>query len=129
MYKEIVISIIIVISIFILNNVTENYTKDSLEIMIKNFSEIKEELFKEEKSTEILSKKLENLMDDWNKRNEELAYYIEHDELEKVETEIALIEGQSESELYDEICPELEKCIFILEHIEDKTALNIKNIF
>lgn len=129
MYKEIVISIIIVISIFILNNVTENYTKDSLEIMIKNFSEIKEELFKEEKSTEILSKKLENLMDDWNKRNEELAYYIEHDELEKVDTYLYALKANIESNDYQQAVENLYICEYIIDHIDEKEAFLLKNIF
>ena len=35
----------------------------------------------------------------------------------------------TEIKKYDEIVPELDKCIFILEHIQDKTVLNIKNVF
>ena len=60
---------------------------------------------------------------------EKLAYYIEHDELEKVETQIYAIKGFCEVEKYDEILPEAEKCSFILKHIEEKTKLSVKNIF
>ena len=65
----------------------------------------------------------------WDEMQELLSFYIEHDELEKVETQLAVINGQMESKLYDEAVVEIERCKFILEHIADKTAFNIKNIF
>lgn len=76
-----------------------------------------------------LENKIVEIENEWNEYQEKLAYYIEHDELEKVETQIFTMKGFSEIKKYDEIIPELEKCIFILEHIQDKTKLNVKNIF
>ena len=131
MGKETIISTVIVILIIIGNIVTQNFTVDSVETITNQLSELKTVIFEKEENIneEEIKNKLEEIEKNWESRHDKLAYYIEHDELEKVEAEIALMEGQSESELYDEICPELEKCIFILEHIEDKTALNVKNIF
>ena len=40
-----------------------------------------------------------------------------------------LMKGNVEVKLYDESIPELEKCVFILQHIQDKTSLDVKNIF
>ena len=76
-----------------------------------------------------VSGKVNEIENRWNEYQEKLAYYIEHDELEKVETQIFTMKGFSEIKKYDEIIPELEKCIFILEHIQEKTKLNVKNIF
>lgn len=129
MKKELVICIVVISFVIIGNIVTQNYTKKCVEDMEVQLSQFKEVVLQKEKNKEEINKKIQKVKTKWDGMQEKLAYYIEHDELEKVETEIALIEGQSESELYDEICPELEKCIFILEHIEDKTALNVKNIF
>lgn len=39
------------------------------------------------------------------------------------------MKGFGEIGRYDEILPELEKCVFILEHIQDKTRLNVKIYF
>ena len=80
-----------------------------------------------DKST--IQKETDNLESTWNEFQEKLAYYIEHDELEKVETQIYAIKGFCEVEKYDEILPEAEKCSFILKHIEEKTKLSVKNIF
>ena len=79
--------------------------------------------------SEYIGNEIKEIEDLWNESQEKLAYYIEHDELEKVETQIFTMSGFNEIEKYDEIVPELEKCVFILEHIQDKTKINIKNIF
>lgn len=129
MKKELIICIVVISLVVIGNIVTQNYTKKCVENMEQQLEQFKEVVLQKEKNKEEIKEKIEMVKTKWDDMQEKLAFYIEHDELEKVEAEIALMEGQSESELYDEICPELEKCIFILEHIEDKTALNVKNIF
>ena len=127
MFKESVICIIIVVVIFSLDVFTQDYTnKTTLEIT-KIFSDLKEQILKEDK--EQITKQIASLEESWKGRHNKLAYYIEHDELEKVETQLAVINGQMESKLYDEAVVEIERCKFILEHIADKTAFNIKNIF
>ena len=68
-------------------------------------------------------------MDDWREIYNKLAYFIEHDELEKVETELTSLESYIKTEEYKHGVPELEKGIFILNHIKEKFKLDIKNIF
>ena len=65
----------------------------------------------------------------WNEYQEKLAYYIEHDELEKVTTELTKLKADVETENYEFAIENLDNCIFILEHIKDKSALKIVNIF
>ena len=76
-----------------------------------------------------IKREIDKLEKTWNELQEKLAYYIEHDELEKVETQIYAIKGFYEIEKYDEILTKAEKCSFILKHIEEKTKLSVKNIF
>lgn len=52
-----------------------------------------------------------------------------HDELEKVSTELAKLKADVKTENYDFAVENLDNCIFILEHIKDKSALKIVNIF
>lgn len=131
MIKELVISAIIVATIFIGNGITENYTKQSVEEAINNLSELREEVIKEEENinSDIAKEKIDNVHEKWDARYEKLAYYIEHDELEKVETELTGLRGYIEKEEYTEAVPEIDKSMFILEHIKDKTSFNLKNIF
>ena len=133
MRKELIICIFIVVSIVVTNIVTQSYTKECTTALSERLDVLKEKVLEEKDSEEIngevIMKDIANIENKWNEYQEKLAYYIEHDELEKVETQIWSMKGFSEIEKYDEVVPELDKCIFILEHIQDKTKLNIKNIF
>ena len=134
MKKELIICIIIFILIIVTNIITQNYTKECVSIMNQELDILKEtSLAAEKEDSKNLSNdvntKIRDIENTWNEWQEKLAYYIEHDELEKVETQIFTMKGFGEIGRYDEILPELEKCVFILEHIQDKTRLNVKNIF
>lgn len=131
MKKELIICIIIVFLIIIGNIITQNYTKECVAQMNEKLDILKEASLNAELETENseVSKQVREIENKWNEYQEKLAYYIEHDELEKVESQIYTMKGFNEIEKYDEIIPELEKCVFILEHIQDKTKINIKNIF
>ena len=129
MKKELIICILIISIIVITNVITQNYTKQCVTTMNENLEVLKEASLSENVDKEKISNRLQKIEDNWNEFQQKLAYYIEHDELEKVETQIYAMKGFSEIEKYDEVVPELEKCMFILEHIQDKTKLNVKNIF
>ena len=63
------------------------------------------------------------LQTEWRNSFEKLAYYIEHDELEKVDTNLIGLKSYIETEEESDAVSELEKSVFVLKHIEDKTAL------
>ena len=131
MTKELIISIIIVVIIFVGNAVTENYTGESVDETKQSLSDLRDEIIKNENEVDvnITKEKIDDIHEQWDSRYEKLAYYIEHDELEKVKTELTGLRGYIEKEEYSEAVPELDKSVYILEHIKDKTALNLKNIF
>lgn len=129
MYKEIIVSLVIIIGIVVLNNITENYTKDSLEIMSKNFDEIREELLTENQQEESLILKIEDMKSIWDNRSKKLAYYIEHDELEKVDTYLTALKSNVETKEYEQAVENLDVCEYILDHIDEKEAFLLKNIF
>lgn len=129
MTKEWIICIIIIILIISLNITTQNYTKQSVEQINKNLEELKEKLEEENPNKEELQENMESIMREWKKRFNTLAYFIEHDELEKAETELTGLKANIEVEEYEQAVSELEKAIFILNHIKDKFKLEIKNVF
>ena len=84
MLKEYIICIIIIISIFIGNNITQNYTINSIENMNNDLRELKDIVDRNsENDFNILNEKKEEIDKRWNEMFSKLAYYIEHDELEK----------------------------------------------
>lgn len=131
MYKEIIISIIILIGIITLDQITQRYTKESMESFSGKLSimqaDLKEEIEKEEEKN--LEEKVKKLETDWEEMYGKLAYFIEHDELEKIETQLKELKGNVEVKQYAEAIPGIEKCKFILEHIKQKDAIHIQNIF
>ena len=128
MKKEIIICFVIVIAVIILNLITINYTKDSVQSLKVELSNIKEDI-EQEKDISLINEKIKNLKNNWENRYEKLAYYIEHDELEKVHLYIVGIDSNINTDEYSQAIGELDKCAYILEHIEDKYSVNLDNIF
>ena len=126
MYKETIIIIIIIILIILGDIITQKYTEKTVSEISIGLYELKDHISqnKEEKY-----KKIENIEEKWDKKSETLAYYIEHDELEKVNTEIAKIKADIETNNEKIAIENLERCIFVLEHIKDKNLIKIVNIF
>ena len=122
-----IISVILVILIFIGDFITQKYTKDTVSSLIDEFGKLKQSLINASKEdSEIEVNEIEQK---WDKAHDKLAYYIEHDELEKVETNLTSCKRLAETENYDLAISELEKTVFVLNHITDKYAFNLENIF
>ena len=105
-----------------------NYTKESVQSLKTELSNIKQDI-EQEKEVNSINEKIGNLKNNWESRYEKLAYYIEHDELEKVHLYIVGIDSNVNSDEYSQAIGELDKCNYILEHIQDKYSLSFKNIF
>lgn len=132
MWKETIICVVIVISIVSGNIITQNYTVESVENISAKLDELKNEILKVEKENgnkEEIDKKVNKVRSEWESRHDKLAYFIEHDELEKIETSLTGLYSFIETEEYTEATSELDKSNFILKHIEEKYAFNLENIF
>ena len=125
-HKELIISIIIVIVIFVTNYMTENYTQETIVSISQSLEQVKEKI--EEGQEEILQT-VNETQQKWNGARNKLAYYIEHDELEKIETELIAVTGYIEQEEYAEAVASIEKTKYILEHLQEKEKLSLINIF
>ena len=127
MFKESVICIIIVVVIFSLDVFTQDYTnKTTLEIT-KIFSDLKEQILKEDK--EQITKQIASLEESWKGIHNKLSYYIEHDVIEKIDTAIVSAKTYIETEDYSSAATELDVGKFVLEHIQRKYAFNLVNVF
>ncbi|MBR3249884.1 MAG: DUF4363 family protein [Clostridia bacterium] len=127
MLKEIIISITVVISILLLNWYLQDYTKKSTLEINSQLEELKNKLKdKDEKSIE---ENIKQVKENWSKQYSILAMFIEHDELEKVETDLVNIDGYIEIKDYDKGINEVNKSIFSLNHIAEKYDFSLINIF
>ena len=118
MKKEAIICVIIVILICVGNFAFQSYSKTAIAETTANLGELKEILFEENVDKDKAKSKIDEIHEKWDKRYNTMAFYIEHNELEKVETEE-----------YEEAQNELARSEYILKHIEEKNKLKWKNIF
>ena len=126
MYKEIIISAVLLVFIFTANYFTRNYTQKSIEEVTQKLESLKTEMLEKGEQT---GEKYDELEKIWLEKYEVLAYYIEHDELEKVSSELFQLKGSIQTDQVDEGIPTIENCKLILDHIKDKDKFEIKNIF
>lgn len=129
MYKELGIAVVIVVMIIALDVSTQKYTNKVIDEMIEELSEIKEDMRNSGDNNNDVVSKADDLYEKWLDNHDKLAYFIEHDELEKVETNFVSAKSYIKSKQYDLADSELEKTIFVLEHISDKYEFNLENIF
>jgi len=127
MLKESIICIIIIIGILGLEFLTQNFTKKTVEEITGIFRNIKEN--EEKQKTEKINENIKNISNKWEEKQKKLAYYIDHEELEKVHTAIVTMKSYIETNNYSSAMAELEEGRFVLEHIKEKNTLNLQNIF
>ena len=128
MKKDIIVCVFVIALVVALNIITSNYTKDSTKKIEEKLSSIRDKIEKNEE-TQVTANEIKQLKEDWEERNAKLAYYIEHDELEKVNLYIVGLESNYSSKEYGNALEELDKCEFILKHIEEKYSFSMRNIF
>ena len=126
MSKEIVITVIILVGIVCLNTFVGNYVDDKLNYVLGELNDLRP-LLEEEKYDEA-NKKIEEIDEYWQKSEDVVSFFVEHDELEKVVTEYTSLKTYCELE-QEEAFEALDKMAFIIEHIEEKDDLKLKNIF
>ena len=127
MKKGIIIIVVVIFGVCILNIITDTITSESVNIVINDFQELKENL--ELENNEQIKISMKKVEENWLNKKNKLEYFIEHDELEKVSSEIYIIKGNIEQEKYEDDIPEIENAKFILKHLEDKYKFMFKNLF
>ncbi len=129
MLKEFIICTIILILIFVGNGITQGYSRSSIENINEKLAILREEMNQEEINEEEIGKHQEEIDKQWEEMFSKLAYYIEHEELEKVSRNLENIKTYIDLKEYDNATKEINEVIYILNHIEDKYSFNLQNIF
>ena len=121
-----IITLSIILLIIIGDILTHKFTT-------KTVAEISREIFLLTESVknnkDDIQQKLYNIEKAWEKYSEKLAYYIEHDEIEKIDTAFIKVKSFVENDDIPSAVAELETSKFVLEHIEKKYKFNLQNIF
>ena len=122
--KDIIAIVVIIVFVIGINFITDKIMSDSVFEIISIANEIDIEL-----ETKINMEKVYLLDEKWDEKENALAFFSEHDELEKVTKEVKKLVVSSNNKLKYEIKDEIEQIRFLLGHIEEKNKLLLKNIF
>lgn len=125
--KEIIICFIVVALVITLDVISEAHTDFIMDDTKNNLGTLRQDLFLE--NSENIKNEIKEILDKWNDDKEILSVYIEHNELEKIETCLREINSNVETEEYNIAIQSLDTCVFLMNHIKDKYKLSIKNIF
>ncbi len=127
MFKEAIIAFIIIIGIFCGDFITQSYTKQTVEKLTSELNSLKENLLLDEfDDAKIQAQKIKDYI---NESHSKLSYYLEHNEIEKVETNYTVCKSFVEQGEKNAAIAELEKTIFVLNHMTDKYSFSLENIF
>ena len=74
-------------------------------------------------------KNIEEFEKEWKDIENKLAYFIEHDELEKVGVAIILMKANVEADLKEDAYEKMQELKFRIEHIKTKQKLELNNFF
>ena len=132
MQKETIIVILIVILIFLGNIITQRYTSKSVAELNEKLDGIKNQIIslgKDQMNNDEIKNMVKEAQEDWNSKHDKMAYYIEHNELEKVDTAIIILSADLETNHYEEAISKIEESKFVLKHIQEKYAFSLQNVF
>lgn len=126
-WKEYCIIVVILVIVFAIDYVTDKNLGDSIKWMREGIVSI-ENKCKENKETEAQNEFYE-LEKRWKEEESRLALFVEHNELEKVSGDIVRIQSNFDTNDTDELFQNIADLKFMLEHIEEKNRLKLKNVF
>ena len=126
MKKEIIICFVVIAAIVTLSIITETHTDNIMGKTESNLGTLRKDLFGQNQNNK---NEISDILNYWEEEKQLLSIYIEHDELEKIETCLREINSNIETEEYNVAVQSLDTCVFLISHIRDKYKLSLKNIF
>ena len=132
MKKEIIISIIVIAVVIIADITTSKITDSKITDMNNKLAMMKETINgrgEDLESNEEILNQARNIKNTWEEYNNILSYYVEHEELEKVGTEINCLYNYAKCNDQKESLDSITRLEFILEHISQKHDFTLNNFF
>ena len=123
--KDVLIIISVLVIILLGNYVSDSYTKKVTGELTASLEKLNSMLDDEKASRE----KVNQIIENWNAKNDVLTYYIEHDELEKLKTDLIAVKCNIETNQKEDAIEKIEIVKFVVNHIEDKYEVRLDNVF
>ncbi len=133
MKKEIAIILTIIIIVITTNYFAQRFTEKSIKQLEMKLEELSEEIdVEEDNQGNSKTKKLLDIFNEleqvWVDNSKILTLYLEHNEIENIDTNLVNISVFIANEQYDNMEVEIENCKYILNHVNEKYKMSFKNI-
>ena len=125
--KEYFIILIILGFVFYINYLTDKDLNEQIAWIRNGIMNIEEKIEKNKKQE--AENDFDSLHSKWEDITEHLELFVDHSELEKISNDIVKIDANLKSSDDEEILENIYDLKFMLEHIEDKNKLKLKNFF
>ena len=123
------IEILIIIIIFSIITILDVFTHKNMEYIVDKYNNKLQELSINLNRTNFELSKIIDIKNEWEKDYKILALYIEHDELEKIGNVISKLNSNVENKEKENSLENIKEIKFLLTHIQNKSILNIQNVF
>lgn len=123
------IEILIIIIIFSIITILDVFTHKNMEYIVDKYNNKLQELSINLNRTNFELSRIIDIKNEWEKDYKILALYIEHDELEKIGNVISKLNSNVENKEKENSLENIKEIKFLLTHIENKSILNVQNVF
>lgn len=129
--KEIITMIIILILIFGGSFITKKYLAKTTEEILSNLEDLKQDIVLQEtnKDSKKIMEASDNIKEMWKKTSDMWGIIVLHNELDLIETSLIKMEASIKMGEYSEALEGIENSMFLINHINEKEKLSLKNIF
>lgn len=129
MRKEIIIIIIILLLIFLLEFISQKSTESIVTDIDNRLNNLKIGILESPENNNKILQESNEIYDELMNKHDFLAIYIDHVEIEKIETNLITCKSYVETKDYSQAIAELELTMFSLKHMQSKYGFNLPNIF
>ncbi len=124
---KVIVIIVFMIVILVLNWLVGSYTDKAINNMEAGVAQLKKTLLAG--NYEESKKQSEKLRDNWNEYENKFAYFMDHEEIEKLSVKVAAIAENASNKEYELALEDSIETKFLLEHVKDKLKWKLNNVF
>lgn len=127
--KEIVIIVVILIIILGGAIYIQSFLNTTSDNLVVKLEDLKTNIEEENINKEELSKKTDDIYNEWKSINKKWSVVVLHSEIDSIETSLIKMKSKIKTNYLKESIEDLDTTIFLLQHIKEKEKTSLKNIF
>ena len=126
--REIIIILFILIIIICGAIYTQNYLNNSSNVLLNDLQDLKHSMEDKNISNQELMRKSDKIYENWNNISKKWSNIALHEEIDMIETALIRMKSKIKIGQLDESLEDIETSIFLINHINEKEKISIKNI-